>query len=142
MKRAAVTIPGDIASALEAYLADQRPTPPLTAVVHEALAALLAERGYLPGTAAGGGVHDSAQAPRPRCAGRFASDLTEGAHLLNPSPEDYRQALARLEGHRDLPLSLFDGVVAVLAERLGVPVWTYDQHFHAVGASVWQSDQG
>lgn len=49
MKRATVTIPGDIAPALEAYLADQRPTPPLTAVIHDALAAFLAERGYLPG---------------------------------------------------------------------------------------------
>lgn len=48
MKRATVTIPGDIAPALEAYIADQRPTPPLTAVVHDALAAFLAERGYLP----------------------------------------------------------------------------------------------
>jgi hypothetical protein len=49
MKRATVTIPDDIAPALRAYLADQRPTPPLTAVVHDALAAFLAERGYLPG---------------------------------------------------------------------------------------------
>ena len=49
MKRATVTIPDDIAPALRAYLADRRPTPPLTAVVHDALAAFLAERGYLPG---------------------------------------------------------------------------------------------
>jgi len=49
MKRATVTIPGDIAPALAAYLADQRPTPPLTAVVHDALEAFLAARGYLPG---------------------------------------------------------------------------------------------
>ena len=49
MKRATVTIPDDVAPALEAYLEDQRPTPPLTAVVHDALAAFLAERGYLPG---------------------------------------------------------------------------------------------
>ncbi|MBI4500362.1 MAG: hypothetical protein HY700_04300 [Gemmatimonadetes bacterium] len=49
MKRASVTIPDDIAPALKAYLADQRPTPALTAVVHDALAAFLAERGYLPG---------------------------------------------------------------------------------------------
>lgn len=49
MKRSTVTIPDDIAPALEAYLADQRPTPPLTAVVHDALAAFLVERGYLPG---------------------------------------------------------------------------------------------
>ena len=50
MKRATVTIPDDIAPALRAYMADQRPTPPLTAVMHEALAAFLAARGYLPGS--------------------------------------------------------------------------------------------
>lgn len=49
MKRATVTIPDDVAPALQAYLADQRPTPPLTAVVHDALVAFLADRGYLPG---------------------------------------------------------------------------------------------
>ncbi|GIW50921.1 MAG: hypothetical protein KatS3mg081_0276 [Gemmatimonadales bacterium] len=51
MRRATVTIPDDIAPALEAYLADQRPVPSLTSVVHDALAAFLAERGYLPGAA-------------------------------------------------------------------------------------------
>jgi hypothetical protein len=50
MKRATVTIPDDIAPALAAYVADQRPRPALTAVVHAALAAFLAERGYLAGT--------------------------------------------------------------------------------------------
>ena len=50
MKRATITIPGDIAPALAAYLADQRPTPPLTAVVHDALEGFLAARGYMPGT--------------------------------------------------------------------------------------------
>lgn len=49
MKRATVTIPDDIIPALDAYLADQRPKPPLTAVVHDALAGFLADRGYLPG---------------------------------------------------------------------------------------------
>lgn len=51
MKRATVTIPDDIAPALEAYLADQHPAPPLAAVIHDAVAAFLAERGYLPAKA-------------------------------------------------------------------------------------------
>jgi hypothetical protein len=45
VKRATMTIPSDIAPGLAAYLADQRATPALTEVVHEALAAFLAERG-------------------------------------------------------------------------------------------------
>jgi predicted nucleic acid-binding protein len=78
----------------------------------------------------------------PRRAVRFGSEISRGAALLNPSPEDYRQALTRLAGHRDLPMSLFDGVVAVLAERLQLEVWTCDDHFHAIGTPVWQVPDG
>ena len=49
MKRATVSIPDDVAIALKAYLEDEQPTPPLTAVIHDALADFLADRGYLPG---------------------------------------------------------------------------------------------
>lgn len=75
----------------------------------------------------------------PRRAVRFGQELAAGAALLNPSPEDYGQALARLRKHRDLPMSLFDGVAAILGERLGLEVWTYDEHFHALGVRVWQA---
>ena len=77
----------------------------------------------------------------PRRAVRFGEELTAGAALLNPSPEDYGQAVSRLASRRDLPVSLFDGVTAILAERLGVEVWTYDEHFHALGTRVWGGDR-
>lgn len=76
----------------------------------------------------------------PRRAVRFGRELSAGGGLVNPSPEDYGQALTRLAAHRDLPMSLFDGVAAVLAERLGLEVWTYDAHFHALGIPVWQPE--
>lgn len=75
-----------------------------------------------------------------RRAVAFGGELAAGASLLNPSPEDYGQALVRLAAHRDIRASLFDGVVIILAERLGLEVWTYDRHFHAFGARVWQPD--
>ncbi|MBI4500363.1 MAG: PIN domain-containing protein [Gemmatimonadetes bacterium] len=75
----------------------------------------------------------------PRRAVRFSEELVAGAALLNPSPEDYGQALTRLAKHRDLRLSLFDGVAAILAERLGLALWTYDDHFHALGTPVWRA---
>lgn len=78
----------------------------------------------------------------PRRAVQFGKELAAGAALLNPSPEDYGQALTRLAAHRDLPMSLFDGVAAVLAERLHLEVWTYDEHFHALGTPVWRASQG
>jgi hypothetical protein len=47
MKRATVTIPDDLADAVESYVRDQEAPPPLTAVVQAALRQFLALRGYL-----------------------------------------------------------------------------------------------
>lgn len=47
MKRATVTIPDDLAKAVESYVRAQDAPPPLTAVVQAALRQYLAERGYL-----------------------------------------------------------------------------------------------
>ena len=47
MKRATVTIPDDLADAVESYVRDQEARPPLTAVVQAALRQYLALRGYL-----------------------------------------------------------------------------------------------
>ena len=48
MKRASITIPEEVERALDAYLADQDPEEPLTAVVQSALREFLSKRGYLP----------------------------------------------------------------------------------------------
>ncbi len=50
MKRASVTIPGELEEALKAYLDEQRPGRPLTSVVQEALRRFLIDQGYLPGS--------------------------------------------------------------------------------------------
>ena len=47
MKRATVTIPDDLAKAVDKYVRDQEARPPLTAVVQAALRHYLAERGYI-----------------------------------------------------------------------------------------------
>lgn len=47
MKRATVTIPDDIAKAVESYARTQEARPALTAVVQAALRQYLTERGYL-----------------------------------------------------------------------------------------------
>ncbi|MGO9604139.1 MAG: hypothetical protein ACLQAT_12195 [Candidatus Binataceae bacterium] len=47
MKRASVTIPDDLAAAVEKYVQDHEARPPLTAVVQAALRQYLADRGYL-----------------------------------------------------------------------------------------------
>jgi predicted nucleic acid-binding protein len=66
--------------------------------------------------------------------------LAEVAHanLINPAPEDYRQALAKVHTYADQRITLFDATLAVLAVRLGLPVWTYDHHFDVMRVPVWR----
>jgi predicted nucleic acid-binding protein len=39
---------------------------------------------------------------------------------------------------KDQPITLFDATVAVLAQRTGLPVWTYDHHFDVMRVPVWR----
>jgi predicted nucleic acid-binding protein len=66
--------------------------------------------------------------------------LTEMANavLINPNPEDYRLAVVKLEAFVDQSISLFDATVAVLAQRLGLAVWTYDHDFDVMRVPVWR----
>jgi predicted nucleic acid-binding protein len=66
--------------------------------------------------------------------------LTEMANaaLLNPVPEDYREAAARIRSLTDQPITLVDAVAAVIATRLQVEVWTYDHHFDVMRVPVWR----
>lgn len=61
-----------------------------------------------------------------------------GAALVNPTPEDYRQAIARIGALVDQPISLFDATVAAMATRLDLEVWTYDHHFDVMRVRVWR----
>jgi Arc/MetJ-type ribon-helix-helix transcriptional regulator len=47
MKRTTITIPDDLAKAVDSYVRDQDARPALTAVVQAALRQYLSERGYL-----------------------------------------------------------------------------------------------
>lgn len=60
------------------------------------------------------------------------------AALINPTPEDYRQAAAKIAGFADQSITLFDATVAVLASRMGLHVWTYDHHFDVMRVPVWR----
>ncbi|MGA7217090.1 MAG: PIN domain-containing protein [Candidatus Sulfotelmatobacter sp.] len=60
------------------------------------------------------------------------------ATLINPTPEDYRQASSRLAYFADQSITLFDATLAILALRSGLPVWTYDHHFEAMRVPLWR----
>jgi predicted nucleic acid-binding protein len=73
-----------------------------------------------------------------RVAGRWLGELMAGADLLNPHREDYLAAGRRLRHLTGQPITLFDALVAVLAEQLHFQVWTFDHHFDVMGVAVWR----
>jgi predicted nucleic acid-binding protein len=68
---------------------------------------------------------------------RWLEDMA-GAALVTPSAEDYRHAVVRVQSLKDQPITLFDALVATLAVRLELEVWTYDHHFDAMRVAVWR----
>jgi predicted nucleic acid-binding protein len=70
-------------------------------------------------------------------ASDWLADVSDAA-LVNPTPEDYRQAIARIGALVDQPISLFDATVAAMATRLDLEVWTYDHHFDVMRVRVWR----
>jgi predicted nucleic acid-binding protein len=70
-------------------------------------------------------------------ASDWLADMADAA-LVNPTSEDYRQAVARIGAMTNQPITLFDATVAALATRLGLEVWTYDHHFDVMRVGVWR----
>jgi predicted nucleic acid-binding protein len=70
-------------------------------------------------------------------ASDWLTDMANAA-LVNPTAEDYRQAVARIRAFADQRITLFDGVAAVVATRLRLNVWTYDHHFDMMRVGVWR----
>jgi predicted nucleic acid-binding protein len=65
-------------------------------------------------------------------------DEVGSTSLINPTAEDYRQAITRIQTLKDQPITLFDAVVASISTRLDVAVWTYDYHFDLMRVEVWR----
>jgi predicted nucleic acid-binding protein len=70
-------------------------------------------------------------------ASDWLADMTDAA-LVNPTAEDYRQAVARVGALAGQPITLFDATVAALAMRLDLEVWTYDHHFDVMRIPIWR----
>jgi predicted nucleic acid-binding protein len=68
---------------------------------------------------------------------RWLEEMADAA-LVNPSAEDYRQAVTRVQALKDQPITLFDALVATLSRRLDLEVWTYDYHFDVMRVGVWR----
>ena len=68
----------------------------------------------------------------------WLTDILAGARFVNPTAEDYIVAATKLAAFTDQSITLFDAVLAVLAARLQVQVWTYDHHFDVMRTNVWR----
>ena len=73
-----------------------------------------------------------------RVASTWLDNLLSGAALINPTPQDYREAVGRLKSFSDQPITPFDATVSILASRLDIAVWTYDHHFDVMHTAVWR----
>ncbi len=68
----------------------------------------------------------------------WLDEVRNQTSLVSPSPQDYEAAVGLISGYPDQPLSMFDAVTAVLSEKMGLPVWTYDHHFDVMRVEVWR----
>jgi predicted nucleic acid-binding protein len=69
---------------------------------------------------------------------KFSQEIQQQANLINPTPEDYQIATFLIAKFTDQKITLFDAIVAVLANQLKVAVWTYDYHFDVMQIPVWR----
>jgi predicted nucleic acid-binding protein len=67
----------------------------------------------------------------------WIEQLLDGVVAINPEPGDYQKAILRVLSYPDQLITLFDALIAVLAEKMGRPVWSYDHHFDLMGAVRW-----
>jgi predicted nucleic acid-binding protein len=73
----------------------------------------------------------------PAYAHGWLKDLFDRVIPINPEPGEYQKAVLRVLKYPDQTITLCDAVVAVLAEELNQPVWTYDHHFDIMRAVRW-----
>lgn len=58
--------------------------------------------------------------------------------MLAPTTRDFHDAMERSAQFSEHTSTLFDAILAVMAERLSLPVWTFDHHFDILRGDVWR----
>lgn len=74
----------------------------------------------------------------PERAHEWLRVTTQQVGILSPEARDYDGAIRKVMRYQDQTLSLHDGLLAVLGERLGLPIWTFDADFDMMGVEVWR----
>ena len=73
-----------------------------------------------------------------RTAQRWLAEVTQGTTLLSVPAEDFQAALEQVYEYSDQATTLHDFVLSVVSKKLGVSVWTFDEHFDILRADVWR----
>ena len=76
----------------------------------------------------------------PATAHAWVNDLLERVNLLNPTAEDYHEAVQLVQRYKDQTPSLFDALLAVISGQLEVAVWTFDRDFDTMRVPVWRGE--
>jgi predicted nucleic acid-binding protein len=70
-------------------------------------------------------------------ASPWLHEINSTTAIVTTNLDDYWQACARLSQYPDQRISIGDGLLAAVSQRLQSPVWTYDHHFDTLGATRW-----
>ena len=65
-------------------------------------------------------------------------ELRASAEFVNPSEADYLAAAQHIRRYHDQAITLADGVLTIVSQRLDVPVWTYDHRFGVIRVDRWK----
>jgi predicted nucleic acid-binding protein len=68
----------------------------------------------------------------------FTQSCIDSVHLINPTEEEYLAAVKKVSRYPDQKITLVDAIIAVLSEKMNLPVWSYDYHFDIMGIPVWR----
>ncbi len=71
-------------------------------------------------------------------ASGWLDEVLRSGPPIEPSAEDYLEAVMKLSLLPDQSITLFDATLAAQASRLKIEVWTYDHHFDIMRAKVWR----
>lgn len=74
----------------------------------------------------------------PSRAQSWLAEIRTTSYLMVPDAEDVTAAIQLTSRYSDQSITLFDALLAVISERLGLPVWTFDHHFDVMRVAVWR----
>ena len=73
-----------------------------------------------------------------KTASKWLQQINECVGLINPTVNDYIDVKPLLEKYSDQRISYFDALLAVLSQKLWLPVWTFDKHFTVMQCRILQ----